>query len=50
MLKKDRMVSCGAPGCTNGANKNSNIINKYKIINGITCNNINVITTISWHI
>ena len=37
------MVSCGAPGCTNGANKNSNIINS------IICNN-NVIITISWHI
>ena len=43
MLKKDRMVSCGAPGCTNGANKN------FNIINSIICNN-NVIITISWHI
>ena len=23
MLKKDKMVSCGAPGCTNRADKNS---------------------------
>ena len=26
MLKKDKMVSCGAPGYTNRADNNSNII------------------------
>ena len=26
MLEKDEMVSCGAPGCTNRADKNSNVI------------------------
>ena len=25
-VKKDKMVSCGAPGCTNRADKNSNIM------------------------
>ena len=41
MLKKDKMVSCWVPGCTNWADRNSN--------NNIRYNN-NVITIISQHI
>ena len=32
MLKKDKMVSCGARGCTDGADKNSNTITLVRII------------------
>ena len=32
MLKKDKMVSCAEPGCTNQADKNSNIITLVTII------------------
>ena len=32
VLKKDDMVSSGAPGCTNRADKNSNIIRLVTII------------------
>ena len=31
MLKKDKLVSCGAPGCTNRADKNS--IALYCVVN-----------------
>ena len=31
-LKKDKMVSCGAPGCTNRVDKNSNIITLVAVI------------------
>ena len=43
MLKKDKMVSCEAPGCTNRADKNSNIIT-------LVSYNDNVFIIISWHI
>ena len=32
MLKKDKMVSWGGPGCTNRAEKNSDIITLVAII------------------
>ena len=32
LVKKDKMVSCGAPGCTDGADKNSNTITLATII------------------
>ena len=32
MLKKDKMVICGASGCTNRADKNSNIITLVTLI------------------
>ena len=41
MLKKDKMVSCRAPGCTNRANKNLNIISNISYNN----NNNVIITT-----
>ena len=31
-LKKNKMASCGVPGCTNRANKNSNIITLATIL------------------
>ena len=43
MLKKDKMVCCGAPGCTNWADKNSNIITLVSYID-------NVFIVILWHI
>ena len=32
MLKKDKMISCRAPGGTNGEDKNSNMITLVTII------------------
>ena len=32
MLKRDKMVSCRVPGCTNRADKNFNIITLVAII------------------
>ena len=34
-FKKDKMVSCRVPGCTNKADKNSDIIISYNDDNGI---------------
>ena len=44
------MVSCRGPGCTNRADKNSNITNISYNNNNNNNNNNNVIITISPHI